>query len=85
MKEVILTKEEYIYLINNLLKEKDIIIPENATVNKGGCIYLYLSEKMADDIRELAEDEVELHFDENYEPTKIGWILEHFIDKFYVG
>jgi len=35
------------------------------------------------EIRELASDEVALHFDENYEPMEEGWILEHFIDKFY--
>ena len=85
MKEVILTKEEYNYLINNLLNESGILIPENAAVNNGDCIYLHLSEEMSDDIRELAADEVVLHFDENYKPTAEGWILEHFIDKFFTG
>jgi hypothetical protein len=42
-----------------------------------------LDEDVAFEIRELASDEVGLHFDENYEPTEEGWILEHFIDKFY--
>lgn len=39
---------------------------------------------LADNIRELAGDEVYFHFDGNYEPTKEGWILEHLIDKFYI-
>jgi hypothetical protein len=39
---------------------------------------------IADDIRELASNEIGMNcFDENYEPTEEGWILEHFIDKFY--
>jgi len=83
MKKIILTKEEYDYLINTLLKDKNIIIPKNNIIDEGDNIHLYLNENISDNIRELAEDEIGLHFDENYNPTKVGWILEHFIDKFY--
>ena len=33
-----------------------------------------LDEDTAYEIRELASDEVALHFDENYEPMEEGWI-----------
>jgi len=80
-----LTKEEYNYLINNLLKNnKEILSQLTFTEENNNSIYVELEAGVADDIRELAGDKVGLHFDENYEPTKEGWILEHFIDKFYL-
>ena len=59
---------------NNLLSK--IKVSSSADTTK-----LSLDEDTAYEIRELASDEVALHFDENYEPTEEGWILEHFIDK----
>jgi hypothetical protein len=84
-KKIILTKIEYDYLINNLLKNNKNILYKLEFSEKGDFINVCLEEDVADDIRELASDEVALHFDENYEPTEEGWILEHFIDKFFVG
>jgi len=82
--KVNLTKEEYNYLINSLLKNNKEILSQLAfTEENNDLISVELEAGVADDIRELAGDEVGLHFDENYEPTKEGWILEHFIDKFY--
>ena len=78
-----LTIEEYDYLINYLLKNHQEILSQLTFIEKdNNSICVELEADVADDIRELAGDEVGLHFDENYEPTKEGWILEHFIDKF---
>ena len=80
-----LTKEEFDYLINNLLENNNEILSQlTFTEENNNLIYVELETRVADDIRELASDNVVLHFDENYEPTEEGWILEHFIDKFYL-
>lgn len=34
-------------------------------------------------IWQLSSDNAAFHFVGNYEPAEQGWILEHFIDKFY--
>jgi len=84
--KVNLTKKEYDYLINSLLKNDEKMLSKlEFSENDVNSTDVYLEEDTANDIRELAGDEVGLHFDENYEPTEEGWILEHFIDKFYVG
>jgi len=83
IKEVTLSKKEYDYLIHSLLKGHENLINKIKFFNSTDSIKLYLDEDTAYEIRGLASDEVALHFDENYEPTEEGWILEHFIDKFY--
>ncbi|WP_294634208.1 hypothetical protein [uncultured Bacteroides sp.] len=83
IKKVTLSKKEYNYLIHSLLKGRENLINKIKIFNSTDAIKLYLDEDTAYEIRELAGDEVALHFDENYEPTETGWILEHFIDKFY--
>jgi hypothetical protein len=82
-----LTKKEYDYLINNLLNNHEEIFSKlKFSENNINSIDVHLEEDIADNIRELAEDEIGMNcFDKNYEPTEEGWILEHFIDKFYVG
>ena len=81
-----LTKEELDYLINNLLKNNNEILSKLIfTEENNNMIYVELEVGTADDIRELASNNVALHFDENYEPTEEGWVLERFIDKFYIG
>lgn len=80
---VILSEKEYVYLVHYLLKEHEDLLKRISCVDSTDCIKLQLDEDTAYEIRELASDEVALHFDENYEPTEEGWILEHFIDKFY--
>lgn len=82
--KVNLTRNECDYLMNNLLENNNEILSQlTFTEEKNNLISVELEEGIADDIRELASDNVALHFDENYEPTEEGWILEHFIDKFY--
>jgi hypothetical protein len=83
--KVNLTREEYDYLINSLLENhKEMLSKLEFFENNENSIDVHLEEDVADDIRELASDEVGGHFDVNDEPTEIGWILEHFIDKFDV-
>lgn len=49
-------------------------------------INLDISDNLADTLRDLCGDELQIHgFDENYEPTTLGKILESLIDKLYVG
>lgn len=81
--EIILNEVEYNYLINNLLRNNENILSqlEAKRINNG--VVLKLSTYLADEIRELAGNEVGLHFDINYQPTEVGWILENLIDKFY--
>jgi hypothetical protein len=83
MKTVILTKNEFDYLINNLLKDKSHLVKKIQVTNLINEVCLYLDENVADDVRELAGSEVGLHFDNDYMPTKEGEILENLIDKFY--
>lgn len=78
-----LTKKEYEYLMHSLLKEREDLRCKIKHSDAADSIKICLDEDTAYEIRELASDEVALHFDENYEPTEEGWILEHFIDKFY--
>jgi hypothetical protein len=83
--KVNLTREEYDYLISNLLNShKEIFSQLVFFEDSNNLIGVELEEGMANNIRELAGDEVGLHFDKNYKPTKAGWILEHLIDKFFI-
>ena len=83
-KKVLLTKEEYNYLLQNLLKNNKYILSNLrfSTVDMDR-IEVYLDKHVADDIRELAGEEVGLHFSVDVKPSEEGWILEHIIDKFY--
>lgn len=84
--KVCLTKEEYNYLVNSLLKSnQDLLLKLKFENNDQNCIDVHLDEDVADEIRELASDEIGLHFNENYVPNKEGWMLELFIDKFFTG
>lgn len=84
--KVVLRTDEYNYLINSLLKNNQKLLLklkfEKIDTNS---IDIFLDEDIADEIRELASDELVLHFDENYVPTDEGRILELFIDKFFAG
>ena len=84
--KVTLRKHEYNYLLNSLLKNNQKLLHklkfENTDTN---CVDIYLDEDIADEIRELASDELVLHFNEKYVPTEEGLILELFIDKFFTG
>jgi len=83
--KVTLRKHEYNYLLNNLLKNNQELLLKLKFENiDTSSISVYLDENIADEIRELASDELPLHFDVNYVPAEEGLILELFIDKFFV-
>ncbi|MDH6344168.1 hypothetical protein M2480_003083 [Parabacteroides sp. PFB2-12] len=86
-KEIILTKKEYNYLVEDLLKNRqEILLHIQLVCQTDAYIKILLTNDISEIIRELTEDRIGMDcFDENYEPTEEGWILEHFIDKFYVG
>jgi hypothetical protein len=84
--KVVLKIEEYNYLINNPLNNnQELLLKLKFENNDTNSIAIHLDEVVADEIREMASDELVLHFDENYIPTKEGRILELFIDKFFAG
>ena len=83
MKNIILSDQEYQYLLYDLLKHHKEIIEKINLVRKTNNVEIALDDDTAYNIWQLASDNVALHFDKNYEPTEEGWILEHFIDKFY--
>lgn len=86
MRKVIISKKEYQYLRSCLLKNDEKIINEikrNSKSNAQDTIELNLDDETVYDIWQLADENIALHFDENYEPTKKGLILEDLLDKFY--
>ena len=47
---------------------------------------LNISEDQADEIRDLCGEQLQLvGFDEKYDPTPEGKLLEDLVDKFYIG
>lgn len=83
MRHYELSNEEYDFIINALLAEREDLLQQISIIPKDDTIEIVMDEDIGDEIRELAGDIVGLHFDENYEPTKIGVILESIIDKLY--
>lgn len=84
MRKIILIQKEYQYIMDVLLKNnKETIDKIKICVDMGDTVEIELDDDTAYDIWQLADDNVALHFDENYEPTEEGWILEHLLDKFY--
>ncbi|GHU61604.1 hypothetical protein FACS1894123_01240 [Bacteroidia bacterium] len=81
-----LTNKEYDYLITNLLKNHEEILSKLDFVKREKIVIVCLDEFIADDIRELTEDRIgtDCYRDDGF-PTEEGCILEHFIDKFYMG
>lgn len=83
MRHCVLARDEYEIIVNTLLAEREDILQQISTIPKDDVTEVVMNEDIGDKIRELAGDIVGLHFDENYEPTKIGVILESIIDKLY--
>ncbi len=86
MKKVRLDKEEYTYL-----QEKDffsqVILKNINTEKKSDNVFIViLPEDAADELRDLLGEQLQIYgFDENYEVTKEGMMLENLIDKFFIG
>ncbi len=84
--KVALSVNEYKYLINNLLKNnQEFLLKFKHKIINTNSVDIYLNDDIADEIRELAIEELVFHFDKNYVPTEEGRILELFIDKFFTG
>lgn len=63
------------------LKEKVLPSPQQ----KGGHYILHLSDDVADQIRDWCADELQREgFDENYDLTEIGRVLESLVDKMQI-
>ncbi|WP_321425756.1 hypothetical protein [uncultured Bacteroides sp.] len=83
MRHYELSKDEYDIIVNTILAEREDLLQQISAISKDDIIEVVMDEDIGDEIRELAGDIVGLHFDKNYEPTKIGGILESIIDKLY--
>jgi len=83
MRSIVLSTKEFQYLFNILLIHHKEIIEKINFVKEKDNVVITLDDDTTFNIWQLATDNIALHFDENYEPTEEGWILEHFIDKFY--
>ena len=66
--------KEYKYLIYTILSKYNDLLSKIKVSSSTDTTKLSLDEDTAYEIRELASDEVALHFDENYEPMEEGWI-----------
>ncbi len=88
MAKFILSAKQKEFLINIVLKDdiriREIIASSQATTGKEKFIIL-LSKENADMIRDFCADALQkIGFDENYEPTDEGRLLEELIDLFYI-
>lgn len=85
--KVTLKKNEYSFLVGTVLKEHPEFLHKMRVETKDTQeVDIYLDEYTADEIRELAADELVLHhFDENYVADEEGLLCELFIDKFFAG
>jgi hypothetical protein len=83
--ETFIYKEEYDYLINNLLEEhSDIVQQIEASANDNG-VWLCLEDEIAEQIVALAEKAIIECFDKSHEPDDTGWLLQTLIPKFNAG
>jgi len=86
MLKIELNKNEYNYIchssfINN--KYKNLFSPSQLYHNK---YLITISEDQADVIRDLCGEQLQIiGFDEKYELTAEGKILESLVDKFFIG
>lgn len=81
-----LNQDEYRYLC------KALFLPDKLRqlfflAERNNNSYLFnISEDQADEIRDLCGEQLQLvGFDDKYEPTPEGKILEDLVDKFYIG
>jgi RNA polymerase-binding transcription factor DksA len=82
-----LSNNQYDYLYCNLLSKREDLKTTVQQVEKDNkFISLEVDSNTADKIRDCANEELQKKgFDENYELTQSGEILEELIDLFYVG
>ena len=86
MKIIKLNQEEFEYLKNTLFLSKDLEFSVLVERKNEDVVALHVSEDQADKIRDLCNEKLQIvGFDEDYNLTNEGKILDHLIDKFYFG
>jgi hypothetical protein len=81
--KVKLSEPQFLFLKNGFLEKRNDINYKYSA--KRGFIILVLEDDFADQIRDWAGERLqEVGFDENYEPTMEGLILEDLIDIFEI-
>lgn len=82
-----LNKSEYVYLAHApFLTEELKALLIHAVPQNNDRYLLTLSEEKADELRDLCGEQLQrVGFDEKYDPTLEGKMLESLIDKFFPG
>jgi len=82
--EIKLTIEQYEYLTQDLLRNRESILSKLVYIENPP-YYILVDEDTADEIRDLAMEDLQIKgFDANYDLTKAGVILEELIDVFFI-
>lgn len=82
--EIKLNKEQYDYLVNNVLKNDKTLLKSEDVEKENEFFIINISPEDADIIRDKCEDNQEINgFDKGYNLTVEGKILEQLIDLFY--
>ncbi len=80
-----ITQSQKEYIVNNLLESKKLLSIFDNSSRGNDVYYIDITEDEADKIRDLCCDKLdEVGFDEKYELTDEGRILEELIDVFYI-
>ena len=86
MLKINLSKTEYIYLCQAAFIHKRLRETLFSAQQTKDIYLVNISEEQAEEIRELCGEELQIAgFDEKYELTPEGEILESLIDKFFIG
>ncbi|MPT35427.1 MAG: hypothetical protein E2604_10145 [Flavobacterium sp.] len=82
-----LSKNQFDYLGYSLSEEQEVLTLKLKEIRKENqSVIIEVDEATADEIRDWASEKLqEKGFDENYELTPEGKILEELIDVFYIG
>lgn len=84
--KVKLTKEEFELLCSGKFLPSHLSDVVIKAVFQGRHYLLDVSDDAADEIRDFCGEQLQRQgFDENYNPTREGNLLESLIDKFYIG
>lgn len=86
MLKIALNRNEYNYLCQASFLESTYRELFFSSEQKDDMYILRISENQADEIRDLCGEQLQIAgFDEKYELTPEGKILESLVDKFFVG
>lgn len=87
MKLIKLNCDEFFYITSHGFLPNEMVEMINRSYEKKGSNYLLnISEDAADQLRDLFSDQLQVvGFDENYNLTKEGQMIENLIDSFFIG